>query len=330
MDSNKKNLLVTIADQNFIDQAKQLFSSVYFNAGWQGDYLLLACGISDEDLAWFKNKGILVYSQPFLGNSLLGIKNYPPIVLSKFYLFQEYFKKWQKIIYLDADILVYASLDRLQELAGFNASQINTFRLRDEFIDNRQKTKEIRKKYCLWRRPFSTGVLVFDSNLISEKTFEELMELYCQSKDICQYQEESVLNLFFYKKWKKLSLMYNTIPAELNNYYGVSKSKILAFIVHFPCVKIKPWNSESPYYKEWLDNLNWAEEINLNKRPSARKIFSDQAINRYLRYIKFKESIYFIRWSWLLIDKQLGRLGLVINRKNPKLYNLISRKNGKQ
>jgi len=38
----KKSVLVTLADENYIYQAKQLFSSVYFNVGWRGDYMLLA------------------------------------------------------------------------------------------------------------------------------------------------------------------------------------------------------------------------------------------------------------------------------------------------
>lgn len=50
----KKNLIVTLADKNYIDQAKQLFSSVYFNAGWNGDYMLLAHEISESELRWFK------------------------------------------------------------------------------------------------------------------------------------------------------------------------------------------------------------------------------------------------------------------------------------
>ena len=56
----KENLLVTLADKNYIDQAKQLFSSVYWNAGWKGDYMLLAHEIPEKDLKWFRNKGILI------------------------------------------------------------------------------------------------------------------------------------------------------------------------------------------------------------------------------------------------------------------------------
>ena len=56
----KGNLLVTLADETYIDQAKQLFSSVYWNARWKGDYMLLSHNIPNEKLNWFKNKGILI------------------------------------------------------------------------------------------------------------------------------------------------------------------------------------------------------------------------------------------------------------------------------
>ncbi len=62
----KKNLLVTIANKDYLLLAKQLFSSVYFNAGWKGDYMLLSCLVPEEDLKWFRQKGILIKeAQPF-------------------------------------------------------------------------------------------------------------------------------------------------------------------------------------------------------------------------------------------------------------------------
>ena len=52
----KKNLLVTLTEKNYIPQAKQLFSSVYWNAGWKGDYMLLAHGIPEKELKWLEKK----------------------------------------------------------------------------------------------------------------------------------------------------------------------------------------------------------------------------------------------------------------------------------
>ena len=83
----KTDLLVTLADGNYIDQAKQLFSSVYWNAGWQGDYMLLAQDIPDEKLKWFEDKGILITPCESLSENETVGRGYPSTVLSKFRLF---------------------------------------------------------------------------------------------------------------------------------------------------------------------------------------------------------------------------------------------------
>ena len=86
----KKNLLVTLADKNYITQAKQLFSSVYWNAGWNGDYMLLTGKETPENkLKWFRKKGILIKKCKLLEKKNVGLQNHPPIVLSKFYLFKK-------------------------------------------------------------------------------------------------------------------------------------------------------------------------------------------------------------------------------------------------
>ena len=331
MDQEKKNLIVTMADANFVNQAKQLFSSVFFNAAWPGDYLLLAYGLLEKDLNWFKEKGILVYEQPLLANSLLGVMSYPPIVLSKFYLFKEYFKQWDKIIFLDADIIVRGSLDYLIKLDGFNAPKIKTFWLKDEFYnDDNNKLVELREKYPFKGRPFSTGVMVFNTDIIKTSTYKEIINLYYNYKDLYKYQEESTLNLYFYKKWQPLPLIYNLIPSELNRLYGLNKNKVLAYIIHFPCAIIKPWNLKSDYYEEWSYNLKKADEINLDFRPRGAKTYSDQELNRYLRFITTRKIICFLRPTYFFIDRQVGLVGLFIKKKNPKLYNLISLKNDKR
>lgn len=319
---NRKDLLVTIADANFIKQAKQLFSSVYFNAGWQGDYMLLTSGLSDDDAAWFKSKGILVYAPPLLTDSPLGIKAYPPILLSKFYLFQEDFKKWRKIIFLDSDILVEASLDRLLALDGFNAAEAITFRLRNEFIGDDKRLQALKERYDLRALAFSTGVFSFETDLIGSATFAEIMALHERYRDVCEYGEESILNLYFYKHWRLLPVIYNAIPWHMKIAYGIRTNKLKAFIIHSIC-SLKPWEASSPYYQEWLDNLHRAEMIDLDKRPAAVKIWSDKEYRDYLIFLKLKKAAHAAYPLLLGIDRQIGRLGLLIKKKNPGLYRLI-------
>lgn len=332
--NNKKDLLVTLADANFVEQAKQLFSSAYFNSGWQGDYMLLAGGLSAEDAAWFESKGISVYAPPLLSDFPVGVKSYPPIVLSKLYLFTEYFKQWNRIVFLDADIIVRAPLDRLSRLDGFNAPKIETFWLKDAFAGDRSRLEELRKFCPLRGRPFSTGVMVFNTELIHGNTFKELTELYPKYKDLYQYHDDAILNLYFYKKWKPLPLMYNTIPSEMERLYGLKRDGVMANVIHFPCSPIKPWNPLSPYYEEWLANLKKAEDIDPGNRPAASGVSGAGKAFRYWQYLKYRRLLLITRRlliiiNWPAIDKQIGRLGLFIKKKNRRLYNLISLKNDK-
>ena len=117
MMKEKKCVLVTLADKNYLVQAKQLFSSVYHNSGWKWDYMLLAHEIPDDQLAWFREKGILVKHVRSL--SKRDFPWLPATVLSKFYVFTEEFKKWDIVVFLDGDIIVRASLDGLTKLITF-------------------------------------------------------------------------------------------------------------------------------------------------------------------------------------------------------------------
>src|SRR3989344_202987 len=124
------SVLVTLADEGFVDQAKQLFSGVYWNAGWRGDYLLLAHGIPERKLQWFRDKGILIRKCRPLYKKRIGWA--PVNHTSKFYLFTPYFKKWKQVVFLDADIIVRASLDELTKVRGFHAVRNGCATLRGE------------------------------------------------------------------------------------------------------------------------------------------------------------------------------------------------------
>ena len=331
MGDNKKNLIVTAADKNYINPAKQLFSSLYFTAGWPGDYLLLTDNsLSAEDKNWFKNKGIIVYAPDLIDTTTFSeTRKYPPLILSKLYLFQEYFKKWDTVTFVDADIIINASLDELLIIPGFCAAKAETFKLKDEFTKDKAIIKELdlNKKYNLDSLAFCAGIISFNTNIIKANTFTELLDVYQKNKEACIYGEESVLNLFFYKKWHKLHDLYNFNPHYLNSYYGIKTESIQPFIYHFfhwP----KPWQIESPYYETWRDNLKKAEDINLQNRPAAKKIISLTEEKKYLRYIKIKKAQRLAKLisGITLINNLLGRLGLLIKKKYPRIYRSISLK----
>ena len=58
----QRSVLVVLAGgrDKYINEAKQVFASAYFNGKWRDDYLLLTHNIPDNKLQWFLERGIFV------------------------------------------------------------------------------------------------------------------------------------------------------------------------------------------------------------------------------------------------------------------------------
>jgi lipopolysaccharide biosynthesis glycosyltransferase len=302
----KKDLLVTLADGNYVDQAKQLFSSVYWNAGWKGDYMLLAYDIPEKDLKWFSDKGILVKECVAI---LTGSDNYighaPLTTLSKFYLFTPEFMKWKNVVYLDGDIIVRGPLDALAQINGFAAARIlNMLRtsLQGQFHDrnksNNHLFKELESKYDLRRPAFNSGVMAYNTNIISEDDFQNIKNILLHFMDILFISEETVLNIYFYDKWCELSQVYNICPNYEIFHSGCSPDHLKGIVFHtysnFPGGK--PWNPKSPLYFEWKSNLDKADMIDLASPQDSKKTLSEKEEAEYDFYLKNLHKRYFYKF----------------------------------
>jgi len=313
----KKNLLVALADEHFLDQAKQLFSSVYWNAGWKGDYMLLACDIPEEKLKWFREKGILIKKCSPLLNKIF--ERNESIMLCKFYLFKPEFKRWEHIIYLDADIIVKGSLDRLTNMSGFAAvkDSIHPFRRQfDSVLTNNHKMLliNLEQKYDLNLDNFNAGMFVVDTSIITSDIFNELIFLADSYGMLSTKGDQPILNLYFYNRWQKLPLCYNIYPYNLAHPFLIRDVKsIIGIIFHF-IGKRKPWDKRDPFYGEWKHNLEIAESIDINK-PISVKILDKKEIIKISRRIKIKMVLYSpIR----ILDRLIGLFGLILKRRFQK------------
>ena len=317
----RKDVLVTLADENYVEQAKQLFSSVYWNSGWKGDYLLLSNGISDDDLEWFIKKGIIVRKIDSLVDKGFS-KFWSRIVYDKFYLFQDYFKKWRKIVFLDSDIIVRGSLNKLLSVRGiggvklFYDNKLKNFLWNSGmegervFIDKEKmasykiQVRKLNKIYDLNKSAFNSGLLVIDSNIIGDEVFNGLKK-YLNDYGIASKADDGILSLYFYDKWEELPYIYNVCPNLLR---GIEFNGVVMHFVHKP----KPWEKMSDYYGEWVDNLENAEKIDLDNRPRAGEL---EVIGTWSIYLKS-----FLKFLFLRLDRAVGNFGLVIKDVSPKFY----------
>ncbi len=267
-----KSVLVTLANDNWVKPAKQLFASAKMYGDWQGDFLLLSDDIKSKNLAWFKKNKVIVYKvKPLLPKigKRIGLHT------NKFYLFQMFMKKWDHIVYLDADIIVQSPIDSLLNTKFFAAARdINEQSLSGQLRVNSLKSRQILneteqefgKTFDLSSPSFNAGVIAINSKLINKHTFKDLVALAKKIGPICQYADQSVLNIYFYKKWHKLPRVYNLQPLIYVYKHMVSLKNIKGIILHFAggWPDEKPWHRKNLYHKLWLENLKEADEIDLN------------------------------------------------------------------
>jgi lipopolysaccharide biosynthesis glycosyltransferase len=325
----KRNLIVTLANKNYVNQAKQLFSSVYFNAGWKGDYMLLSHEIPEKDLKWFRKKGILIKKCKPLSRTKYG--GLSPSMLDKFYLFTPEFRKWNVIVYLDADIIVRGSLDELTKVTGFAAvPDLGYHKLKDSFINPLDPKKNIRyypefldilKNYSLNARAFNAGVFAFNTKIIKKEDFKALIYLTRKYKTIAVWGDQPIFNTFFYKKWQPTSVTFNMYYSHTKIEYNTEAKKIKCAVLHFCGKGQKPWQKGNSFYKEWKLSLDKADLIDLSKQLPAKEIWDYEKIKQHEKSLRIKHIKMYIKFE--IIDKNIGRIGTVIKRISPKVYILI-------
>ena len=213
-----KKVFVALANIKFIEHSKSLFHSAKMDGEWDGDFVLIV-PIEDKgkfDEKEFTDKGIEI----FFGKTLPGN---PKPHYYKYYLWTEYFKKWDWIFYCDMDVLFFNKIDF--DLKGkkkdtlytndCNGASLNhQFEYRDtevEKFDNerKQKSKWIDDNYS--KLPsFQSCFMLFNKDLIQDSTFSNLVKLhneYYVYYDLVLHgltEEQSILNVEFIGKWENL------------------------------------------------------------------------------------------------------------------------------
>jgi lipopolysaccharide biosynthesis glycosyltransferase len=133
------------------------------------------------------------------------------------------------------------------------------------------------------------------------------------------FGEQTALNLFFYKRWEKLPLVYNVY---VNFIHDKLPKHLKSIVLHFVQHRDYPplWNPQHIYFNEWKKNLEKAEKIDLSNIPEIRK-WSPYKIYFYSMLLKL-----FVGHKRCLLnfknapDKFLGHAGEIINKLYPGLY----------
>lgn len=297
-ESPASSVFVTLADAGYVEQAKQVFASAYWNGGWRGDFLLLAHEIDESELGWFEERGILVRRCVPLYEGRPG--GMPPVLTSKFYLFTPEFKRWRSVIYCDADATVRASLDALLSLEGFwsikDASrwldvQILTRRTRRRRglppRQHRSLVKELRRHYEFRATPFCAGFFVFRTDLVDESTFPALKAIMDRYHPVSEYGDQLSFNLFFYDDWQVLPPVYNVQVTGETNQWQIPSQEIEGVVIHYTSAE-KPWITRNHFFGEWRAMLDQADAIDLSRVPEGRR-WTQRQVAEYSAYLDARD-----------------------------------------
>ena len=311
-----KKLFVTMSDANYLHTAKALFSSLYWNAGWKGDCMLLTHNVPEKDLKWFRDRGILVRGCKLLEDGRE--RTHSAMCFTKFYVFGVEFKKWDNVIYVDSDAIVRASLDGISDVKGFWAVNDAMDLSRNVLVDIEEgelpKLKEFKSIYNPKSKALNSGVLVFSTDIIERGTFNELLRLLREFGGIDRSADQLLIALLFYNKWRELPIVYNMLYPIHAKTYGIPDNKVDGIILHFATLekRYKPWTPGSLFYEEWRGYLERADAINFNRpTPGAKRVWSKRDITEYTKYIERRKRIAGVK----RIPLRIAVLGLKQARK---------------
>ena len=214
-----KRVFVALANKKFIEYSKSLFHSAKVDGKWDGDFVLI---VPEEDRDTFNEKEFTDRGvEIFFGKTLPGK---PKPHYYKYYLWTEYFKKWDWIFYCDIDVLFFNEIDfdldnRQKDILYTNDCNGTCLKFQFEYRDFEVKrfNEEQQQKYewiqenWSWDTPsFQSCFMLFHKDLIQDNTFDNLIKLhneYYVYYDLVLSgltEEQSILNVEFLGRWKEL------------------------------------------------------------------------------------------------------------------------------
>ena len=238
-----KICVIFVCNKLYFDKFLKTCPELIENGKYNGDIcLIIGNDLKDHDFKeeLFKNKKIKIKYFPDLefGDEWDRINNdikfhfrrkvwQKKFQFHKFYIFHNYFKKWDYILYIDCGMNIYNDIQPILNECKTNTlfanrdgldneTEYGGLTLRQQLINNHlnkeQKTilNNLKKNYDLNVLTFQTGLLLYDTNIITDNTFKDLIDLNLKYP-ISKTNEQGIMGIYFYKKWKQIKRKNNDI-----------------------------------------------------------------------------------------------------------------------
>ena len=105
-----KEVILIVADENYVAHAKALMVGCRNEGEWDGDFCIIMPEGCDGSV--FVDRGVDVLYVPDTG------------FMAKFHIFSTYFRKWESVFYMDCDILIQGPIRRAFEQLNNSGAEI--------------------------------------------------------------------------------------------------------------------------------------------------------------------------------------------------------------
>lgn len=250
-----KTCVVFTCDAKYFDKFIKTCSELVEKGKYQGDVcLVIGNDLLESDLLdhpVIRDNNVIVRHFPNISFSddFLAIQRILPrpahwnqkmFQYHKFYLFDTYFKQWDRILYLDCGITIFSDvlpiLNEYQEnmlLAHSDAYPTYVWKLHTQFIqDNLGFFDELVRKYDLSIDYFQTTMILFDTKIIDDDTVSNLIKL-AEQHPVGITNDQAYISLYFTNvkpRWSQIrtcdesTFFYDYLSRESSNKYIMLKA----------------------------------------------------------------------------------------------------------
>lgn len=288
----RDSVLVLVCNDSYLPFAKKLFANALEAGRWPGDLLLITNDAAVQPFT-VGSRRVQIKQVSTVEHFDVSWSLYNSVVWNKLNLFEPDMKQWEHIVYLDCDITVQGDITSLREVTAFSAVPYRAYRLNALFLNrDTDLFRDLAARYDLDVVPLNTGVMAFPSSIITPRMFTDMVALYTRYKHV-MYSDDEVINLYFYKNWKKLNATYSF---DWEHYRKHLLPSAAPRIIHY--VHDKSWQrTDAGGYgppTRWSDafyemlsrfySIRYALKNNIRKPVNKRATKTKNTFNKLLAY----------------------------------------------
>jgi len=149
----------------------------------------------------------------------------------KLYLFHTFFKQWYFILYIDCGMNIYNDIihilnekENMKLIAHHDGYPYFQWKLKDQFDNKSPIFNSLNNKFDLNIDYFQTGIMLYDTNIIKDYTFNNLYKLACIFP-ISKTNEQGIISLYFtnvdnyFKPLRIFNNYYNLYDYNIRDIY---------------------------------------------------------------------------------------------------------------